>query len=90
MHPVASPIPRATLVRQVRTLIHQRKRVEMRRLHLNTDLGRELGFDTVDVVDVILAVERRFHLTIPDEVPLETVGDFVRYVGTHWTPAAAA
>ena len=71
-----------TLTRQVRALIHQRKGVEARSLRLSTDLSREPGFDTVDVVDLILEVERRFHLTIPDEVPLTTVGDFVRYVGT--------
>jgi acyl carrier protein len=90
MYSVVSPVSRAALEHQVRALIHQRKGVHMRRLRLSTDLSRELGFDTVDVVDVILEVERRFHLTIPDEVPLDTVGDFVRYVDAHWPRAAAA
>jgi acyl carrier protein len=87
---VAPTASRAVLVRQVRALIHRRKGVALRRLRVSTDLSRELGFDTVDVVDVILEVERRFHLTIPDEVPLATVGDFVRYVDTHRPLAALA
>ncbi|MBJ6116587.1 acyl carrier protein [Pontibacter sp. BT310] len=41
-----------------------------------------LGLDIVDVVDVILKVEKTYHLTIPDEVPVYTVDDFVNYVYT--------
>jgi acyl carrier protein len=39
------------------------------------------------LIDIILELERNFSITIPDEVPLTTVGDFVRYVREH---AAAA
>ncbi len=73
----------AKLTWQVRHLISQRKRVQMRRLRPTAHLSRELHFDLVDVVDIILAVEQFFHLTIPDEVPLATVGDLVQYVRTH-------
>ncbi|UOR06970.1 acyl carrier protein [Hymenobacter aerilatus] len=86
---VFSPVSRAALVRQVRALIHRRKGVELRRLRVSTDLSHELGFDLIDVVDIILEVERRYDLTIPDEVPLDTVGDFVRYIGCHRQLAAA-
>ena len=43
----------------------------------------KLGLDIVDVVDIILKVEKAYHLTIPDEVPVYTVDDFVYYVYTH-------
>ncbi len=43
----------------------------------------KLGLDIVDVVDIILKVEKTYHLTIPDEVPVYTVDDFVNYVYTH-------
>jgi len=73
---------------QVRHLISQRKRVHMRALRPSAHLVRELHFDLVDVVDIILAVEQQFHLTVPDEVPLHTVGDLVTYVSMHHaTPA---
>ncbi|MCX2741195.1 acyl carrier protein [Pontibacter anaerobius] len=46
------------------------------------DLTR-LGLDIIDVVDIILKVEKTYQLTIPDEVPVYTVDDFVNYVCTH-------
>ncbi len=38
------------------------------------------GLDQVDLVNLILAVEKKYHIYIPDEVPLETVTDLVHYV----------
>ncbi|MCA8832231.1 acyl carrier protein [Hymenobacter pini] len=75
-----------TIQQQVLRIISKRKAIKARRLRIGSDLSREFGFDTVDVVDIILELERNFHITIPDEVPLATVGDFVKYVVTH-TPA---
>ena len=75
-----------TIQQQVLRIISKRKAIKAKRLRIGTDLSREFGFDTVDVVDIILELERNFHITIPDEVPLETVGDFVKYVVSH-TPA---
>lgn len=81
--PTSSPAGSADLARQVRHLISRRKHVRVRQLRPTASLVQELHFDLVDVVDIILEVERFFHLTIPDEVPLHTVGDLVRYVGAH-------
>ncbi|MFD2719659.1 acyl carrier protein [Hymenobacter monticola] len=82
-HPIRPADTQAALARQVRHIIHARKGIRLRRLRLNTDLSQELGFDTVDLVDIILELERCFQLGIPDEVPLHTVGDCVRYIGSH-------
>ena len=41
-----------------------------------------LGLDIIDVVDIILEVEKTYKLTIPDEVPVYTLDDFVNYVST--------
>ena len=72
-----------SIEQQVLRIISKRKAIKPRRLRIGSDLSRELGFDTVDVVDIILELERNFHITIPDEVPLATVGDFVTYVASH-------
>jgi len=76
-----------SIEQQVLRIISKRKAIKPTRLRTGSSLSRELGFDTVDVVDIILELERSFHITIPDEVPLATVGDFVTYVAKH-TPAA--
>jgi acyl carrier protein len=78
------------LPQQVRQLISRRKRVQLRYLQPHTDLIQELHFDMVDLVDVILELERFFGLTIPDEVPLHTIGDLISYVDAHRSPACPA
>jgi acyl carrier protein len=87
--PISSTCSTTVLAQLVRRIISQRKGVRLRHLRLNTALDHELGFDTVDVVDIILEIERCFQLTIPDEVPLHTVNDFVRYVQTYLPQQAA-
>ncbi len=68
---------------QVLRIISQRKAIKAGRLRRTASLSRDLRFDTVDLVDIILELERNFHITVPDEVPFYTVGDFVRYVTAH-------
>lgn len=63
-------------------IISKTKEIRPARLRPSANLSREFGFDTVDVVDIILELERNFHIVIPDEVPLHTVGDFVEYVSS--------
>ncbi len=42
----------------------------------------ELGFDSLDKVELVMEIEIVFHITIPDEVEekLETVNDLIKYV----------
>lgn len=77
----------ASIEQQVFRIISKRKAIRASRVRKTASLARDLRFETLDVVDIILALENQFHITIPDEVPLNTVGDFVRYVRDH---AAAA
>jgi acyl carrier protein len=76
-----------TIEQQVFRIISKRKAIRASRVRKTASLARDLRFETLDVVDIILELERNFSITIPDEVPLYTVGDFVRYVRDH---AAAA
>ena len=69
-----------TIEQQVFRIISKRKAIRASRVRKTASLARDLRFDTVDVVDIILALEDQFHIVIPDEVPLYTVGDFVRFV----------
>ncbi|MDQ4140368.1 MAG: acyl carrier protein [Bacteroidota bacterium] len=67
---------------QIINIISKTKEIKPSRLQAHANLSREFGFDTVDVVDIILELEKSFKITIPDEVPLDTVGDFIDYVST--------
>jgi acyl carrier protein len=70
-----------TLSRQIAKLISEVKHIPKSRLMPSTNLYRSLNFDIKDVVDVILVLEQHYQIYIPDEVPVETVGDLIRFVG---------
>ncbi|RNI28858.1 acyl carrier protein [Rufibacter latericius] len=72
-----------SVTRQVVRIISKTREIKPSRLRASADLSKELGFDTVDVVSIIWELEKNFKIVIPDEVPLNTVGDFVDYVSTH-------
>jgi acyl carrier protein len=73
------------IAREVIKIISKTKALKPSRLRETSDLSRDFGFDNLDVVEVILEVEKNFKITIPDEIPLKTVGDFVQFVSSHTT-----
>lgn len=51
-------------------------------ISLDTKIAEDLGADSLDVVEMLMAVEDEFELEIPDEEieNLKTVGDVVEYI----------
>lgn len=51
-----------------------------------TDIITDLGADSLDMVEIVLKVEERFGLDIPDKAfdDWSTVGDAVYYVRQHY------
>jgi acyl carrier protein len=74
---------------EVIRIISKTTKVKPSRLKADASLEQKLGFDTLDVVDIILALEKKYQIVIPDEVPIKTVGDFVAYVADHSEQVAA-
>jgi acyl carrier protein len=68
--------------KEVIRIISKTKEINADRLQTNR-LLQDFGFDTVDLVDIILEIEKNFQITIPDEVPIDTIGDFIDFVATH-------
>jgi len=68
---------------EVIRIISKTKEIKPDRLQAHKHLSQDFGLDTLDLVDIILKVEKRFHITIPDEVPIDTVGDLLDFVATH-------
>ncbi|WP_242921166.1 acyl carrier protein [Pontibacter liquoris] len=69
--------------KEVIRIISKTKEIKADRLKAHKHLSQDFGFDTVDLVDIILELEKKFHITIPDEVPIDTVGDLLDFVATH-------
>ena len=59
-----------SIEQQVFRIISKRKAIRASRVRKTARLARDLRFETLDVVDIILALENQFHIVIPDEVPL--------------------
>lgn len=49
---------------------------------------KKLGLDNVDIVDMILEVEKRYDVIIPDEVPLNSPNDFLNYINVSYPKLA--
>ena len=51
----------------------------------NSDFFKDLEADSLDVVELMMAVEEKFGIQIPDEdvQNLHTVGDVVKYIDAH-------
>lgn len=60
-------------------LISQLKHIKAEQLLATPDLTKH-NLDILDVVDIILELEKRYQVTIPDEVPAYYVGDLADYI----------
>ncbi len=74
-----------TIVATLTGIISKTKGVHKSAILVKDNL-QELGLDQLDVVNLILEVEKKYHITIPDHVPVETVTGLARFV---YTQAAA-
>ena len=63
-------------------IISEQFDVDKSKLSLDTDLVEDLHADSLDLVELIMAFEDEFGLTIPDDVALtvKTLGDAVEYI----------
>ena len=55
------------------------------KIELDTDLVRDLGVDSIDTVELIMAVEDTYDIKISDKdaEDLKTVGDVVAFIEDH-------
>lgn len=58
---------------------------EEERITLEANIVRDLGWDHIDMQDLIFEIETVFDITIPDEdmEEFETIADIVNYVENH-------
>ena len=66
----------------VKQIITEKLGIEPQKLAEDLSFQEDLGVDSLDLVEVFWAVEKKFKLTIPDEEleQLRTIGQLVEYV----------
>lgn len=67
---------------KIKDLIVDQLDVEEGSVTMDTNIQDDLGADSLDIVDLIMAVEDEFEVKIEDEEVenLKTVGDIVNYI----------
>jgi len=67
---------------KVKKVIVEQLGVDENEVTLDASITDDLGADSLDLVELVMALETEFNLDIPDEEAekIKTVGDAVRYV----------
>ncbi len=70
---------------EVIELISKTLEIDKSELNGDTDLARDLGVESIDLVDLVTAFEDKYHFEIPDNElkNLQTVDDIVKYIENH-------
>ena len=67
---------------KVKDLIADKLSVEPSEVTLEANFASDLGADSLDTVELMMALEKEFNLSIPDDEAqsIKTVGDAVKYI----------
>lgn len=67
---------------KVKDLIADKLNVELSEVTRETNFTTDLGADSLDTVELMMAFEKEFDMTIPDEEAegIKTVGDAIDYI----------
>ncbi|MBI4040435.1 MAG: acyl carrier protein [Deltaproteobacteria bacterium] len=72
----------ATMEEKVKGIISDQLGVDMAQVKSSSSLIDDLGADSLDIVELVMAMEEEFGLEIPDEEAekIKTVNDVVKYI----------
>ena len=67
---------------RLQEIISEQLNVELSEITLNSNFIEELGADSLDVVELVMAIENEFDLEIDDAIAseIQTVQDALRYI----------
>ncbi len=70
---------------KVRSIIAEQLGVGEDEIKLTSSFIEDLGADSLDIVELVMAMEEEFEVEIPDEEAenIKTVQDAVNYINTH-------
>ena len=70
---------------QVFELVADKLSVKPSQITMEANFTTDLGADSLDTVELMMAFENQFDMTIPDEEArsIKTVGDAVEYIKNH-------
>ena len=69
-------------IEKVKEIIANQLSVDVKKLTEETNIAEELGADSLDVVEILMALEEEFEVSIPDEaIPnIKTIKNVVDFI----------
>ena len=73
------------IAKEVYALVEDRLGVRRSEIAPEKDLVNDLGADSLDSVELIMAIEQQFDITIPDSDTenIKTIGDILKYLNNY-------
>lgn len=73
------------IFQKVKNIISEQLSIEAEDITMESSFIDDLGADSLDIVELIMALETEFDLEIPDEdaEKISTVGNVVEYIKAH-------
>jgi acyl carrier protein len=70
---------------KVKSIIADQLGVGEDEIKLDSSFIEDLGADSLDIVELVMAMEEEFEIEIPDEEAenIKSVGDAINYINTH-------
>ena len=70
------------ILEKVRSIVSEQLSVDAGEVKLESNFQNDLGADSLDTVELVMALEEAFDIEIPDEAAegITTVGDAVKYI----------
>ena len=71
---------------RLQTIVGKQLGVDPTQVKLNADFGKELGADSLDVVELVMSIEDEFEIEIDDKIAskIATVQDALNYIEGRW------
>jgi len=82
---------RDNIFERVSTIVARNLSVSADKITLESRFAEDLGADSLDTVELVMALEEEFGCEIPDDAAeqIRTVGDAVRRITTHYESAVS-
>ncbi|MDK2951516.1 MAG: acyl carrier protein [Kosmotogales bacterium] len=73
---------KSEIFEKVREVVNEKLNIELEEIEFTSDLIDDLGADSLDLVDLVMAFEDEFGIKVEDEdiENIRTIGDIVNYI----------
>ncbi len=70
------------ILEKLKTIVSEQLEIDAESITIDTRLNEDLNADSLDVVEILMALEDEFGVEIPDEETekMKTIGDVVDYI----------